>query len=231
MSDDLGQSVLAAADAIEQTLGSPPADASLALCPEGEDTLVHQLIYSLLLWESSHESAGKSLDAFRAELTGYNELRVCSADEIAGMLPREPKRDERAARLVASLNDVFEKHHGLSLATVAATPKREARQALDTIHGLPAFAASRMMLLTLGGHAFPLDDRLAAVLGSFGIEPAPNETATEFAGRLERAVRAADAPRVYALLELQSAAGINQPKVAARKPARKSGKTKAGQDT
>jgi len=231
VSDDLGQSVLAAADAIEQSLGAPPPDASFALCPEGEDALVHQLVYSLLLWESSHESAGKSLDAFRSELTGYNELRVCSADEIARMLPREPRRDERAARLIATLNDVFEKYHGLSLASIAAMPKREARQVLDGIHGLPSFCASRMMVLTLGGHAFPLDDRLASVLGSFGIAPAANETTPEFASRLERAVRAADAPRVYALLELQAATGIGQTKTAARKSSRRSGKTKAGQET
>ena len=68
MSDALGQAILDAADRIERELGAPVADPSIALRPEHEDPLIHQLVYSMLLWESSHEDAAKSLAAICAEI-------------------------------------------------------------------------------------------------------------------------------------------------------------------
>lgn len=205
MSESLTDSVLAWAEALQKEHGAPGPDPSLACVPAGEDPLVHQMVYSMLLWEASHEQAGRWLEALRGQVVNYNELRVCSADEVGGMLPRDcPRREERCARLLAAMNAVFEREHGLSLAGVGAMPKREARQYLDQIEGLPPFAAARIMLVTLGGHAFPVDDRLADVLR--GLDDIEDDAPlTEVISRMERNVRASDSARVYALLEAHAA--------------------------
>jgi hypothetical protein len=205
--EETTEAVLALADAIESKLGPPPPDPSLGLPTGGVEPLVHQLVYSTLLWESSHENAESCLGAIAGEVVDFNELRVCSVSEVRDMLPRScPKRDERAARLLGGLNAVFEREHALTLAALGALPKRDARQYLDALDGVPQFVAARVLLVSLGGHAFPADERLCQLLRSAKAIPADKAPAAEVGARLERAVRAADAPRVYALLEAQAEA-------------------------
>jgi hypothetical protein len=204
----LPEAVLAFADAIEARRGPPASDPSLAMRPQNADPLVHQLVYSMLLWESSHRAAGEGLGRLLEGVVDYNELRVCSLLELRDMLPRDfPRREERADRLLCTLNAIFLEENGLSLMTLQTLPKREARQYLDAIDALPAFGAARVMLIGLGGHAFPADDRLAAILrdaGALAPDFPTDLPAADLVARLERAVRAADAPRVYALLESEA---------------------------
>jgi len=205
MSSSLGDAIKAATDAIEATHGAPGDDPSLAIPADGDDPTVVQLVYSLLLWEAGHELAGRAFAAIRESLTGLNELRVCDGDEVAAILPREiSKREERAMRLVAALNAVFISQHGLTLERVVALPKREARQYFDALDGVPPFVAARVSLLATGGHAVPADDRIAGVLSRHKVLDDPKLSHADLVSQLERAVRAADAPRVYALLELDA---------------------------
>lgn len=220
--DQLTEAIIAHADAIEARLGPPGPDPSLEHVPVGTDPLVHQIVYSMLLWDASHDLAARSLEQLRRCVVDFNELRVCSGAELRDMLPREcPRKEERTSRLLASLNEVFVREHGLNMSAVAAMPKREARQYLDSLDGLPQFAAARVMLVSLGGHAFPVDGRIGAVLTAAGLidGAAPDE----IGARMERAVRAADAPRVYALFEADASAGptsAGRKRGGARKPAR-----------
>ncbi len=215
--------ILALADAIESRRGAPPAtDPSLDRAPLGADPLVYQLIYSMLLWEGSHDLAARCLEAIRAEVVDFNELRVCSVEEVCALLPRDcPRRPERVDRLLTALNDIFLREHGLTLAHLNALPKREARQYLDALPGLPQFVAARVMLVSLGGHAFPTDSRIGRVLANAGVIDAADMDHPDLGTRLERSVRAADSARVYALLEAE-ARDLPPPKGGARKPAARS---------
>lgn len=227
-SDSITEAILAHAESIEARIGQPTPDPSLEHVPVGADALVHQIVYSMMLWESTHEMAANAMDLLRRSVVDFNELRVCSEAELCDLLPRNcPRREERTSRLLAALNDIFLREHGLSLATVAAMPKREARQYLDALGGLPQFAIARVMLLVLGGHAFPADERLVRRLRGAGVIDADGADANEVGARLERAVRAADAPRIYALLEADAAA--NPPTTArARKSPRKPPRDRKG---
>lgn len=204
--EPLTDPVLTLAASIEARRGVPGPDPSLAFASPDDDPLVHQLVYAMLLWESSHEAAARCLEAVRAEVVDYNELRVCSAQELCEMLPRDcPLRPERATRLLGSLNAIFIREHALTLAQLNALPKREARQYLDGLDGIPQFAAARVLLVGLGGHAFPADARIGRVLSQAGLLSEDEAAAADLGPRLERAVRAADAARVYALLEAEAA--------------------------
>lgn len=216
----LTEPILSLAAAIESRRGAPTPDASLSHTPVGTDPLVYQLVYSMLLWEGSHDLACRCLDAIRAEVVDFNELRVCSVGEVCEILPRDcPQRNERVDRMLTALNTIFTREHGLSLASLNAMPKREARQYLDSAPGLPQFVAARILLVSLGGHAFPADSRIARVLEDAGVIDASDADNPDLGSKLERAVRAADSARVYALLEAE----------ACELPPRKGGTRKAAQ--
>ncbi|GJQ29785.1 MAG: hypothetical protein HBSAPP03_16690 [Phycisphaerae bacterium] len=168
------------------------------------DPAVHQVVYSMLLWEASSTQARTAHHRLREHLVDYNELRVCMPDEIAHIIGEKyPRSTERALRLRSILADVFRKVHQLSLAHLASLPKREARAFLDSLDGMPRSVASRVMLLTLEGHATPCDDRLRDLLVQERVIPA--EMAADAAGSwLEHHIRAEDATLAYAVLQAWS---------------------------
>jgi endonuclease III len=213
VNEALTDSLLALAMDLEKAHGAPGQDASLGVTDAGEEALLHQFAFSMLLWESTPALAVAALEALRAEVTCLNELRVCSVEEVAAVLPREtPLLIERADRLITGLNQIFQRENALTLRQLNALGKREARQYLDALEGVPQFVAARVTLLGLGGHSFPVDERVAALLREHGVIEDDGANAHAVAQRVERAVRAADAARVYALFESAAAAHAAEPR-------------------
>ncbi|KAA0214322.1 MAG: hypothetical protein DYG94_07610 [Leptolyngbya sp. PLA3] len=164
-----------------------------------ECRLVCQLVYSFMLWESSLSRADKAMSAISGQLLDVNELRVCLPSELMSIIgPRYPRAEERCLRLRACLNAVFEHEHRTSLATLEPMSKREARSALESLEGMVPFVAARVVLVELGGHCFPVDSRIAALLGALC---EPDESHASLSGKLERAFRAGEIPAIYAAIE------------------------------
>jgi len=173
-------------------------------CEEGVDRLVHELVFSILLWEASSGQARAAFKRLRESVVDYNELRVCVPDEVASTLGEKyPLGGERALRLRTVLNEVFFRQHALSLSHLADSGKREARTFLESLDGVPCFASARLLLVAGLGHALPVDERLRDLLAAEGVvaEDASPEAA---AGWLERHVRAEDALETHALFQAWS---------------------------
>lgn len=186
------------------------------LRPEHADPVLHELVYSMLLWEATPSQALNALKRLLGAVVDYNELRICMPDEIAGLLgPRYPLVEERAARLKAALHHVYNLEHEVTLARLPGLSKREARAYLDALEGVPPFVAARVTLVALGGHAAPLDQRLYDLLVAHGaIDEEPDLPSA--ASKLERAVRASDSAELFALLDAwRDTAGTPTP---ARRP-------------
>lgn len=182
--------------------GEPCPDADCDGCAEGADRLLWRLVHAFLTWEASPVKATAANKRLHASVIDYNEMRVCLADELAAMIgDRYPRALDRATRLRSTLNDLYRREHAVTLEPVVALGKREARDYLDSLEGLPPFVSARISLLALGGHAFPLDERLHQVLLE---EEAVPEDATmpEVASWLERHFRAGEALPAYLLLEV-----------------------------
>lgn len=170
-------------------------------CPEGGDRLLWRLVFAFLVWEAGTARACAAARRLHHSVIDYNEMRVCLADELAGMIgERYPKAVERCARLRSALNDLYRREHAVTLAKAAGLGKREAREYLDSLEGMPPFVAARVSLLALGGHAFPLDERMHQALLEESAVPADQKVA-EAAGWLERQLRAGEALPAYLLLE------------------------------
>jgi thermostable 8-oxoguanine DNA glycosylase len=165
------------------------------------DPLIHELVFSLLLWEASLSHAIKAMDAIREQLTDYNELRVCFPAEISSIIgTRYPQSLQRCERISSALNLIFKREQSLSLVGLNDMPKREARQYLASLQGVPGFVAARITLVALGGHAFPIDGLLMKYLTQQGVLEG-TATLDQHMSRMERAVRATDSRRLYGMVE------------------------------
>ena len=176
--------------------------ASLCPMPEWcEDKLLHELIFSMLLWESSIDNAIKALTKIHEQFVDYNELRVCFPHEIESILgSRYQRATERSERLIAALRTIFENHQQLSLQHLNELTKREARAYLESLEVLPKFVIARLMLLGLEAHAIPLDAKLARALHKAGlIHTAKDPDST--ADVIERVIRASQSLDTYTRLE------------------------------
>ncbi len=165
------------------------------------DPLISELVFSMLVWEASLKHAVEASACIHRELIDLNELRVCTAGELAAILPsRYPRAQERSERLLSVLNTIFRREHQLSLTHLREMNKRDVIAYFGSIDGLPVFASSRVILLGLGWHAFPMDDWLTKQLAGRGI----TETSLgieEQTTRMERLVRASDSLKYYTLVE------------------------------
>jgi hypothetical protein len=178
-----------------------PSDAAAESRPEGIDPLVWQLVFSFMVWEASAAKAAAAAKKLHCGVIDHNEMRVCLADELVHMIgDRYPRAVERVQRLRSVLNDIYRREHIVCLQHLPAMPKRDARAYLDALEGMHPFVSARMTLLCFGGHAFPLDERLHAVL--LEEQAAPEMDVDSAAGWLERTLHAGELSEPYLLLEM-----------------------------
>lgn len=182
---------------LRRAYGDPPAPDHSVPPP---DPLWH-FVYAFLLWDSTAAKADQAMKRVAAAVVDLNELRVCFPEEIGAMLgERYPRVGERAMRLRAALNDIYIREHAVTLEKLKDANKREARQYLSTLDGAPPFVASRVLLLALGGHAIPVDERLLARLVGEGVVE-PDATVEKAASLLERVVKAGQGAEAHWALQ------------------------------
>lgn len=166
----------------------------------GEADPLLELVNAFLLWECNRQKAELAMKRIASAVVDVNELRVCFPDEIVSILgARYPRVEERAMRLRASLNDIYIREHAVTLSKLRAASKRDAWKYLSTLDGMPQFVAARVLLMALGGHAAPVDERLLARLIAEGVAE-PDATIEQAAGILERAIKAGDSVESHQLL-------------------------------
>ncbi len=180
-------------------------DAQPVACPgAGPALLVDELIYSMLLWEASAAQAHGARERLAKAFVDANDLRVGTPDDIGAALgDRYPLASERSHRLRTALNVVYKRQHDMDLQSLHQAGKREARAYLESIDGLPLFAAARVSLVGLGAHALPVDDRLLALLVDAGVV-GEDAGVHEASSSLERQVRAGEALATGTLLQAWS---------------------------
>ncbi len=190
--------------------------------------LKDQFVWSFLLWDASVSDAERAMKKLQGAFIDLNELRVSLTEEIVGVIgPRYPKAEERAHRLKTSLHSLFLREHALQFDHLKDMPKRGARQYLEALEAIPPFVSGRMVLLGLGGHATPLDDRIMQTLIGEGVFE-PDTTLEAAAAALERHVKATDAVETHLLLLnlCESGAGRKAPKPKARTTRKAGAKSK-----
>lgn len=167
--------------------------------PELHDPLT-ELVLACLSFYAPEAKATAALSKLNGGFVDFNELRVCRENEIARMLGTAyPAARETSSLLITALKAIFEKQDDVSLDELHAMGKRDAKAYLESLEGLPAYVVARVMLRGLGGHSFPLHDKMLDMLRD---EEAidPNADVAEVQGFLERQITAKDILKHYMLL-------------------------------
>ncbi|MBC7834479.1 MAG: hypothetical protein H7Y88_05175 [Phycisphaerales bacterium] len=181
-------------------LGPDPAPLHL----DPAEAILAEFVRSFLVWECSRASAATAYRKVEKSVVDFNELRICLPDDLVKMIgPRYARAQERALRLRAALNDLYSRQHTVSLQHLADFPKRDAKAFLDSLDGVPHFVSARVTLLSLSGHAAPVDSRILAMLVAEGLVPT-DATPESAAGVLERKVRAGELLELYQLVQAWS---------------------------
>ncbi len=157
------------------------------------DPIVSELVYSLLLGDSTTGAARTAMKRLCESVVDGNELRVWMAPEIAASIgERYPGASERALRIKAALWEIHRRQHAVTLEHLRTLPAREARAYLDSIEGVTRYASARVALGCLSIPCVPLDARLAGLLAREGVLDADAPLA-EAGAWLSRNIEPADA--------------------------------------
>ncbi len=165
---------------------------------------VMQLVIGFLQWESTRRQAEDALARLMAVMVDHNELRVSYESEIIQIVGRQyPRVEERIARLREVLNEIYIREYDVSLKAIDARMKKDQKVYLESLPGMLPYVSSQVMLLCYGGHAMPVDDKLAALLARE--EVVGSDTPVEqVENTILRLVRAGDAKPAHLLLQAWS---------------------------
>ena len=162
------------------------------------------LVRGAMSYDVSDSRAEDAMRAIGKEFVDLNELRVATDLEIQELLgQRYPVIEQRVAMITQALNDIFEREHTMSLDRLKTISKREARQFLRELPGIHPFVEAYIMLMSMEGHAVPVDDGILAVLRD--AEIVEEQTSLEEAQRfLEHHLKADEAFEFFVLIRRAS---------------------------
>jgi endonuclease III len=123
------------------------------------------LVRAAMSYEVSDSRAEDAMKAIGKEFVDLNELRVATDLEIQELLGvRYPAIERRVAMITQCLNSIFEREHTLSLDRLKSISKRDARQFLRELPDIHPFVEAYVMLISMDGHAMPMDDEILQYL-------------------------------------------------------------------
>lgn len=178
-----------------------------------------QMLIAILNGNTSHHKAMTAFRRLREQMVDLNELRVTPVSELARALgPSIPQAEVKAQRIVDVLNDIRRRHDTLDLSFLKQRGRREAREYLESLEGVDRATAASVTLMSLGGHAIPVDELTLQVLKKEGVV-SPGADLVEVQSFLEHHIAASDAMAFAQLLDRHVASvGGRLPEVQAGEP-------------
>src|SRR3954454_14341404 len=123
------------------------------------------LVRGAMSYDVADSRVEDAIKVIQREFVDLNELRVATELEVQEMLgQRYPQIEDRVKLSTAALNAIFEKEHTLSLDRLKTVSKRDARTFLRDLPEMRPFVEAYVMLMSLDGHAFPVDEQMLAYL-------------------------------------------------------------------
>lgn len=154
---------------------------------------LEQLVLGILARGVSEARALAAYRRLREAMVDYNELRVTPWVELSEILrPELPDADRKARDLSDALNAIYDRYSTVDLSALRDKPVREAREYLRSLPGVDEYAAARVVLMALGGHAVPIDETALAVLRKEQMI-SPDADLAEAQAFLERHIQASEA--------------------------------------
>lgn len=196
------------------------------------DTLadpIEQLLLGVLARGTTETAAAAAMKSLQEGTVDLNELRVASPREMVQLLGENfPHAIEKARDINSILNEIFNRQHELDLNFLRDKTRREAKDYLQKMPGVDTCTVARVMLVSVGGHAIPVDENILAYLRRQElVDPEADEA--EVQAFLERNIAADDAYAFYTLVRRLAASSRPRTKktaAATKKKTRKTSKAK-----
>lgn len=194
--------------------------------PREPGPIIEELLFAILARETTDERAGTALQALRRNMVDLNELRVTTPREIVLCVGEDlAEATAKAAEIRDVLGDIVKRQNRLDLSMLKDRGLREAREYLETLRGVSAFAAAWVFARCLGGHAIAVDHNMARVLKEEEVVEAHAEL-TEVQAFLERHIPASEGQRFQALLREYALARRGPPRKGPRLASRSTARRK-----
>ena len=162
---------------------------------------VAQLVVSFLQWNATRQQAEDAFTAIMDSVLDINDLRVSHPHELVELIGEDyPDAGARVIRMREALHEVYLREHDIEMNSISGKGKKEQRAYLDTLPGITPYIAAQVTLLSFGGHAMPVDEKLAALLIEEGCLDAETSPADAEA-HLVRQVKAADSLEAHLALQ------------------------------
>lgn len=188
--------------------------------PVTYDDPVEALIYGILSERVTERQAQTAWKRCKKHFVDLNDLRVARPDEIYDLFGKETEEIREVGLVLAKvLFAVFDKHHEMTLLSLKDMGKRQARQELEELNGIPRFTLGYCMLMGLDAHAIPVTERMIQYLQAHELVD-PKADAATIEGFLAKQIGAKDTIEFYEMLRLESESSPIK-KTAAKKTAKK----------
>ncbi len=141
--------------------------------------VMEQLLYGICRENATREQADTAYQNLRSQFYDWNEMRVSSVHEVAETLDGLPGAEQRAERVIALLQEVFEATFSFDLESMHKKGVKQAVKTLARYQGVNDYTSSWVVQQSLGGHAVPLDIvslRVTRRLGLLDREQEDHET-------------------------------------------------------
>jgi hypothetical protein len=174
------------------------------------------LVRGAMSYDVPDSRVSEAIKVIQREFVDLNELRVAAELEVQDLLgQRYPQIEQRVKICTTAMNAIFEKEHTLSLDRLKTISKRDARHFLRELPEMTPFVEAYIMLMSLDGHAFPIDELMLSYLSEEEIieDGTSVEEAQKF---VEHHLKADDLYPFYVALRAAAASGSGR----ARKKAR-----------
>jgi hypothetical protein len=173
---------------------------------------LNALVRAAMMFDVSDSRADDAIKTIEKEFVDLNELRVATDLEIQEMLgQRYPDIERRVTMITQALNNIFEREHTLSLDRLKEVSRRDARQFLRELPDIHPFVEAYVMLFSLDGNAFPIDETMLQFLRDEEIldEDVPLDEAQKF---IEHHLKTEDLYPFFIALRKESQSGRGKKK-------------------
>lgn len=133
--------------------------------PHEFDDPLKQLMFAVLSEDISASKAKAAVSRLVSGTIDYNDLRVSTPTELAGMISSDiPDALSRATSLAKIFGAIYERENAVTLDALKAGNRKDARAYLGNLAGMTPYALASTMLWIFGDHVIPVDEQILETL-------------------------------------------------------------------
>lgn len=126
--------------------------------------VLHRMVYAVCREGTTRDEADEAFKKLGEAFFDLNEVRVSAAREVARAIQQLPDSMDRAERIIAILQEVFETTYSFDLEGLHKKGLKQAQKVLERYRGTSPFLVAYVLRHSMDGHAIPVDEDVLRAL-------------------------------------------------------------------